>query len=316
MVRRILSETSPFVQLLFLLFLSLLTFLIITFSGTLLAVPLFHIKLSQINELAGHLDEPATVGILKYLQFLQSLSLFLIPSLLFLFLTRDRWSRFIGLSSTGGWVAMTLVILIMIFLIPVNNVLAGWNSKLHLPQSLSGLEDMMRRMEDNAAQLTQAFLKMNSFGAFLINLAIVAVLPALSEELMFRGAIQPIFIKWTRNVHAGILITAFLFSFFHFQFFGLIPRWVLGVIFGYLFYWSKTIWLPVLAHFINNGLAVTVYYIYGSQVVEQKVDTIGTADDWSLAVVGFVLVGTLLYLLRRELDEQKKRRTDRFFYKD
>lgn len=300
MARRFLEDTSPFVQLLFLAFLSLLVFLVVSIAATLLAIPFFGIDVSRMNDLAGNLEDPLSLRFLKYMQFVQSLSLFLVPAFLFLMLTRGNVSRFLGLEISPKWFPFFLVVLIMIFLVPVNNVLAGWNGKMHLPAQLAKLEELMRTMEERASDLTVAFLRMDHFGAYLVNIILIALLPAVGEEMMFRGAIQPVMIRWTRNVHAGIWISAFLFSFFHFQFFGLLPRWLLGIVFGYLFYWSKTLWFPMLAHFINNGLAVTVYYIYGARVVEEKVDTIGTSETGIYAIVAVGVTGFLLFLFYRE----------------
>ena len=89
----------------------------------------------------------------------------------------------------------------------------------------------------------------------------MAILPAIGEELLFRGVFQRLLTEWTRNIHWGIILAALLFSFFHFEFYGFLPRFLLGVFFGYLFVWTSSIWVPILAHFTNNFIIV-VYSFY------------------------------------------------------
>ena len=111
-----------------------------------------------------------------------------------------------------------------------------------------------------------------------INLLMIAIIPAIGEEFFFRGLLQRIFSNWVRNTHWGIIISAFLFSAIHMQFYGFFPRFLLGAMFGYLFVWSGSLWLPVLAHFINNSLAVIAYYLVSIRVLDEKVVNIGSSS--------------------------------------
>jgi len=272
-----LTGAHPFIKLVFLVFLMLTSFIIFSFLGVLLAIPLFHISLNEIMTVASGSPTTDNAGLLKYLQLVQSLSLFVVPALLFVLLEKEKIFRYFGFDRTvKGW--LYLVTFIMAFaMIPVNNFLSFWNQSLHLPESLSGLESMLRELERSAEHLTKIFLVMPTWWSYLFNLFLIALLAAVGEEMMFRGVIQPILIRWTHNPHAGIILTGALFSFFHFQFFGFFPRWLLGILFGYLFYWSRTLWVPMAAHFFNNALAVTVYFYAGSVAVEKHYDHIGVA---------------------------------------
>ena len=301
MPQQFLGSASPFIRFLFLLFLALLSFLVLSIAGTLIAIPLFGVSLTDLGTLPQNLNNPDAIRLLKYLQFVQSFSLFLIPALLFLLIVRDDGLRSLRLKKFPGMFQILLVVMLMMALVPLNNLLAEWNSNIHLPDFLGNVENWIRNMEEKATRLTEAFLRMDNFGSFLFNLVLIAVLPAIGEELMFRGAIQPLMQSWTRNVHAGIWITAFLFSFFHFQFLGFLPRLLLGAIFGYLFSWSRSLWLPVLAHFVNNGMAVTFYYVVGQQEVENSVDKIGTAETGAYALLGGIVVSGILFVLYRHL---------------
>jgi membrane protease YdiL (CAAX protease family) len=115
-------------------------------------------------------------------------------------------------------------------------------------------------LRNNYSQLTNLFLDTRSTADFIENMAIMAVLPALGEELLFRGIFQRLFSDWARSIHWGIIITSLLFSFFHFEFYGFLPRFLLGILFGYLLIWTASIWIPMLAHFINNGIIVGYYF--------------------------------------------------------
>jgi len=290
-----LKSSTPFIQLIFMVFLMLAGFLIFSFLGFLIAMPLFHVNLFDLTSVMNNMENPANIRILKYLQFIQSVSLFVIPPFIFILLTGEKVSQYFGFKIKAGHLAYLFVIIIMLSLIPVNNFLANWNSQIRLPNALTGLEKTLRDMEQSADNLTRIFLKMDNTGAYMVNLVIIAVIPAIGEELSFRGVFQPLFIRWTRNVHVGIFLTGFFFSFFHFQFFGFFPRWLLGVLFGYIFYWSRTIWLPVFAHFLNNGIAVTAYWLYGSETVEKKIDTFGTSLQDMALYTGIILVVILMF---------------------
>ncbi len=300
-----LKSGHPFLQLLFMIFIMLTSLLIFNFLGMLLAVPFFHVDIFNLASLTEDLHNPHNISLLKYLQFIQSISMFVIPPFLLLPFIGENGSRFFGMKIRAGAFAYLLVIVVMISLIPVNNFLADWNSRISFQGPLEGLGKMLRTMEQNADNLTKEFLKMDHLGNYLVNMLMIAIIPALGEEFTFRGIFQPLFIRWTKNIHVGIFLTGFIFSFFHFQFFGFFPRWLLGVLFGYLYYWSGTIWVPVLAHFINNGVAVTAYWIYGSEKVEEQVDRVGTStNDFSL-YIGIILVIISLYIFY--LDQKRKK---------
>ena len=135
----------------------------------------------------------------------------------------------------------------------------------------------------------------------------IAILPALGEELMFRGVIQRILTNWTKNYHWGIWITAFLFSAMHMQFYGFLPRMALGAMFGYLLVWTGTMWVPILAHFVNNAMGVLGYYFIGKGVISKDVEEWGTGtEQLPLAIFSIAIVGFLLFLIYRgELHKTK-----------
>ena len=141
-------------------------------------------------------------------------------------------------------------------------------------------------------------MKADNIGALLINIGLLALLPALSEELSFRGTLQQIL----GNKAAAIWVTAFIFSAIHMQFYGFVPRMLMGAMFGYVFVWTGSLWVPILMHFTNNGLAVLTYYLFDECGENSKniADTIGAGDTWWLGVISIVItsLGLLIFYRR------------------
>ena len=192
-----------------------------------------------------------------------------------------------------------LTVAIMCFAFPLINALALLNESLHLPSFLSGLEEWIRLKESQAMEITVAFLKVDNWSGLLLNILIIGVIPALGEELLFRGVIQKELFSIYGKIHMSIWITAFLFSAMHLQFLGFIPRFLIGGLLGYLFYWSGSIWLPILAHFVNNAGAVILSYFINQQSISKEVEHLG-AEDGQLSMLVIALLGLLmlLYLLK------------------
>ena len=150
------------------------------------------------------------------------------------------------------------------------------NQKMHLPSFLKSVESWMRQSEDEASNQAAIILAMKNPASLAFNLLEVGLLTAIAEEFFFRGCLQTIFTQWTKNPHLAIWLTALLFSAFHLQFFGFLPRLMLGVLFGYFVFWSNSIWTSVWAHFVNNGTAVVVSYLYQQKVIKYNPDDLYT----------------------------------------
>lgn len=235
----------------------------------------------------------------KWLQLLQTVGTFLLPPVVCAWLwDEDRKpSRWLCLEWYPSWQIFAMAAAIMIFAIPAINLLADLNNRIVLPDALSAVEAKMREWEESAAVLTEQFLKTDSFIGLLINIGLMALLPAFAEELSFRGTLQQL-LPARRFPHMPIWITAFIFSAIHMQFYGFIPRLLMGAMFGYVFVWTGSLWVPVLMHFTNNFLAVLAYYILGDDTVNKNfADTIGAGNTWWIGVLSLIAVGVWLYLL-------------------
>lgn len=242
---------------------------------------------------------------LKWLQLLQTIGTFMLPPIFCAWLWSDDHRPFVWLRMNRGlsWQTALLAIIIMVCAIPGINLLADMNSRIHLPECLASLEQTLRAQEDAAAALTERFLQADNLATMLLNVGLLALLPAFAEELSFRGTLQQIITNGQRpkaNSHLAIWLTAFVFSAIHFQFYGFVPRMLMGAMFGYVFVWTGSLWAPILMHFTNNGVAVVSYYLMGdAKMGETWADTVGAGPMWWLGVLSIVVVGGLLYWLRR-----------------
>jgi len=145
---------------------------------------------------------------------------------------------------------------------PLMDLIGRWNMEMTLPESLKAVETWMRQHEDSASVITEKLVMVSSIHELLVNLIVIAVLPGIAEEFFFRGALQNIFTRIFKNPHVAIWFVGLVFSAIHMQFFGFFPRMILGVILGYFYLWTKNIWVPVFAHFLNNASVVVVAFVY------------------------------------------------------
>ncbi len=296
-----LSGIHPFSKILMSVIISLASLLLVSVLGFVLALLIFDIEINQILVSVADPMNPDNLSLLKYLQIFQGIGLFILPALLIAIIFFERGLLQFGYREGPALISIFWVLVVVFFGLPVVNQLTAWNMSLKLPEFLSGIEEAMKRMEDSAALLTEAFLNTKSIWGLIVNLIMIAVIPAIGEELFFRGVLQKFFIDWTKNPLKGIIITAFFFSFFHLQFYGFLPRFYLGVLFGLMYYWSGTIWLPIVAHFINNGAAVLVYFFFGKEVVEKNLDSVGTLENnWFLFYISLFLVVVSLFQIHRQ----------------
>lgn len=252
MFRPIFYTTKPLKQLLvllFTLFASFIVFAIVSSIG-MIAFP------KNLN------NDTFPIEFTQYLLVVQGLTIMILPSIVFTFLTNLKPWESIGLQKIRPlkWILLSIVIILSVQ--PLVEWLSMVNSQMSLPASMAGIEAWMREAEIKAAEITAEILKGNQPKNIIANIFIMAIIPAIGEELIFRGCFQKVLGQWWKNPHLAIFVTAILFSAIHMQFFGFLPRFVLGMVLGYLFYWSKNIWVSILAHFINNALAVSLYYYY------------------------------------------------------
>jgi len=229
---------------------------------------------------------------LQYLMIAQQLSLFLIPGIILYrkleIPFEDSYPELLRPELSD----IRTVIILTFCLIPVTGVTGEFNSAIRFPEWLSGIETWIIEKENIAESMFELLFSDSYAGFIAVNIIMIAVLPAIGEELIFRGIIQKIFERIFRSGHMAVWITAFLFSALHLQFYGFIPRLILGLVFGYLFLWSRKLWLPVLAHFTNNAVALTVQYLTDDKpsTMQNEYSVTGQIVLLMLALIPVVLI--------------------------
>lgn len=294
------NNSTPAKQLLLTGCIVVISFLLTLFAGSIAAILFFDANIFTQPEVISENNPMSQITILKFFQAIYSLGLFIIPPFIIAYLIHPRAIEFLYLHKGATIYKFIAASLIILTAIPLINLMADFNSRLTLPDWLSGIEDWMRNSEERAKMITEKFLQMDSPGDLLCNIFLIALIPAFGEELLFRGVIQRLIIKWTRSKHLGIIMAAVFFSALHLQFFGFIPRMMMGILFGYLLIWSKSLWIPIAAHFVNNATAVITYYLMGMGTVSKEIQNIGSTDNsWEISIISLLLSFYLILLFYR-----------------
>ncbi|NQX96797.1 MAG: CPBP family intramembrane metalloprotease [Flavobacteriales bacterium] len=293
MLTKLEIEDKPFTQFILILSLCLVSVVLFSIIGTLAAALIYSFNPSEIN----NLGDPNIIEGMKLIQLFSAIGLFIIPPITYGVATSKKSFQKLSISSFQKPINYLLILVLMIVLTPFISWVIEVNANMVLPDFMSGIEQWMRDSEHNAEQATKAFLTFNGIGSLLYILLIVAIVPAIGEELLFRGVLQKIFINWSKNAHLGIWVSAILFSALHMQFFGFFPRLLLGILFGYIFYWSKSLWVPILGHFINNGVVVVISYLYPEMVNNTESSIFGEGESSVIIYIGSFIISAIVFFL-------------------
>lgn len=226
-----------------------------------------------------------SLAVLKITQFCQALGMFVLAALSLAFLVSKNMREYLSLDVRPTHIVIVLTIACIWLSMPLVNFIGEWNASLSLPDSMGRLETLFREMEDAAERLTLKMLVTDSFFQFFLNIVVMALLPAVGEELFFRGVMQNSIERSAKNEHVAVWITAAVFSFVHFQFFGFVPRLLLGAFLGYLLCWSRSLIVPMVAHFVNNATIVTIYYMYSDDTKKMEEAERFGCDDYSVLLI-------------------------------
>jgi membrane protease YdiL (CAAX protease family) len=232
------------------------------------------------------------------------IGLILIPLLYLFSMERINPIHWIRSKDTSALMILVTGFIVVAFM-ATNSVIIEWNANFVFPEFLKEFGAWARERETLAEELTRFFTAFDSFGDFLLGVVVIALLPAIGEELVFRGMLQPELFRATGNYHAAIWISAIIFSAFHMQFFGFVPRMFLGALFGYLYMWSGNLLIPMVAHFVNNGFSLLMMYLYQKGTIPIDLDA-PEAAPWPM-VVGFTAVFIAqMYYLKKFYQSQKQ----------
>jgi len=256
--------------------------------GQLLAGVIIGIKYGQdvLMDIANlKLSSPHAQSALWVMQTTGTTIPILITPIVFSYLIVREPDEYLKNNFHFPWLLIVLVFFIMLLGFPVIEFLGNLNQKFPISKALRDYENEVQKMSDS-------MLQMNSFWSMIFDLLFIGLLTAIIEEVLFRGAMQSVFIRWTKNKHAAVWIVAILFSAFHMEFSGFIPRMFLGLLFGYFTVWSGSIWPAIWAHFVNNGTIVVITYM-----AQQKLVNIDPNDQHSFNNIIYIISGVMMIVL-------------------
>lgn len=239
---------------------------------------------------------PANAEAVKVIQLVTTAIMFMVPSLIFARIVNQHPLKHLGLKTKFNWIQVGLTVIIVFVGFALSGALGELMSMIPVSDKW---ETKFRALEKMYVDQVMVMANMKDTGDYLYTLLIIAIAPAIFEELLFRGALQQLLVKWTGLAWLGVLITSLIFSAIHFSYYGFLARAGLGIVLGYMFYYSKSLWLPIIAHFINNGFAVTVMY-YMSKKGKLTPQTLDERFPLYFGVIALAAIITLLIVYRNE----------------
>jgi membrane protease YdiL (CAAX protease family) len=273
----------PAYQFLILIGLLLLSLIVGSFIGMGIIIARYGME-TFTNIVQSNLSAPNVQTALWILQFFGTTTPILATPIIFSYFVVHEPDDYLKTSFHFPWMLIVLVFVIMMFSNPLIELLGNINQKMVLPKFLKGVQEWMRKSEDDTRKISDVMMQMSTFWNMIFNLLFIGLLTAIVEEVLFRGCMQTIFVRWMKNKHVAIWITAILFSAFHMEFFGFLPRVLLGLLFGYFTAWSGSIWPAIWGHFVNNGTIVVVTYLFQHKLINVDPD-----DQQVFSYAGYVI---------------------------
>ncbi len=271
-----------------------------------LCAPLFGLSFAEVSSGRATADN---LALSRYLLAVNSIGQFLLPPFLAAMLIAPRRANvLLGTRRKPLFINVLRSLFVMVAAVPFISLASSVNELIPLPV-------WAKEMEEVAARLTEQVLLVGDAQSFMLNLLVMALLPALGEEVFFRGYVQRVLRDWVGNPHLAIFASALFFSAFHLQFAGFIPRFLMGAALGYLFYWSGSLWLSIAAHFANNAIAVCAYFYITRHSIPVDMEQVDAAIQGtslsallSIAMTGYFLYGVFITeKLRRKMQLIRKR---------
>ena len=248
---------------------------------------IFGIVFSSVLGVFVTIIDGGSITYLKNLQIAQVLSQvigILIPAVVYVMLVQEKPFNYLGFKKLQTWSLLGIVA--MFTVIPFLSMVTEWNDGIVFPESMKALEGQLRGIQEKSEEIIKMFIGQ---GSLFSSLMIIALLAAGSEELLFRSVIQKALVKLFKNAHVAIIVTAIIFSAFHGDFFGFVPRFVLGLMLGYMFWMSGSIFPSMLMHFVNNATIVMLYYMNTRGFIDIDVDKFGQTDNVLVIILSLIV---------------------------
>jgi membrane protease YdiL (CAAX protease family) len=293
----------PALLLIFLVLISAIAAIAFTLIGMLFW---FAVDSSASLGALSNASAQGNITFIRIIQIFSTFGLFIVGPIAYSFLAGVKPKHYFYFDEKVNWKLFFIVIALLFCSTALLEWITALNQKMSLPEALHGMEVWMKQKENEAAGVTKMLLVMKNYSDFSINLLMIAILPAIGEELFFRGGIQNILIQWFKNHHVAIWVTAILFSAIHLQFYGFFPRMFLGALFGYLLVYGKSIWYAILGHFLNNGTAVVMAFILQKQGKSLEEIDKTSSFEWYGYLISAILTLILLFAFFRIANKEKK----------
>lgn len=245
----------------------------------------------------------ASKEFLRISQVILALSIFLIPSVLYAYLFHDKPKTYLKVTTFQQPLFIVLVVLLMVVIQPFIYMAGYFNEQMVLPEFMAPVEQWMIESEKSSERLISLFLVDKSPLNYILNIFVIAIVAGVTEEIFFRGCLQQSVKKIVLNKNAAVWITAFIFSTVHLQFYGFVPRLLLGALLGYLFIWSGSIWVPVIAHTLHNALNVVLMQYYYGTPDYKEMQNMGIEQHIWLGILSFAISCLFLFLLYKKRKE-------------
>lgn len=282
-MRGLLKAKSAGSQFLILISIAMVSFFLLGLLGTIVLSAITGINVVELADISKmNFSKPGIISFIRGMQVVQFISLFLVPSLICAHLFSTDGKNYLGLKTPSNKFYFLVGVAIMLISIPLVNWLGELNKNFHFSTEV---DSWMKRSEDEAAKTVQALLSKHTVKDLMLNIFFIAGLAAVGEELLFRGMVQRLLIKMFKTPWPGIIITAFLFSAMHMQFYGFLPRFLLGILLGAIYWYSGSLWTAILAHFVYDGLLIVLVYFNPAML----------NDETSVKLNNLALVGSISF---------------------
>ncbi len=291
-------KTRPaWIQLLLFLGMSFGILMVVFLIGGITLSKITGISMLEMGNIKNwNASDPNMLFMLRGMIVLQFLGLFLIPSLLFAYFSDPQPMRYLGLRKPTKTVYWVLGIAAMLIAIPLVEYTGVLNKQFPFGD---GTQKWLQDMEEEAAKTIQFMLAKNTLTDLILNLILIALFAGVGEELFFRGVLQRLFIKAFKNPWAGIIVAALLFSFFHFQFFGFIPRFLLGILLGAVYWYSGSLWPAIIAHFVYDAFFIILAYFQPQLIQNTEVTLFDQSSLAMMALVSAAIVVAIVWWMKK-----------------
>jgi membrane protease YdiL (CAAX protease family) len=303
------ATVNLFQEILLLIFVTFSSMAIFSMLGLKLTPLLFNVDaLALFSPDYASMDNN-TINALKFFNMFATIGTFLVPALIMPQILRRNTAAYLALNKKPDPMFLVYITVLFAAIYPFLEWTLMMNQNLQFPSFMQDIENKIREQDKAMELLTLRFLEMENAAGLFINLVIIALIPAFIEELFFRGLVQTLVHKWLRNIHVAIIFTAILFSMVHVQFLGIVPRFILGLILGYVFFWSGSIWSAVFFHFLNNASAVLLVFLSQKNFINFKIDEPMNSSN-IVIILSFGIAAAICLYLANRYNKKRDRKDD------